>query len=42
MKFPDQWRRNLSAAVDWAHVLNGAGTTNKHDSRVHAVISVRY
>jgi len=37
-----QWRRNLSLAVDWAYVLNGAGTTNKHDSRMHASVVVRY
>lgn len=37
-----QWRRNLTLAVDWAQVLNGAGTTNKHDNRVHAVLAVRY
>jgi hypothetical protein len=37
-----QWRRNLTLSVDWAHVLNGAGTTNKHDSRVHASMAVRY
>ena len=37
-----QWRRNLTLSVDWAQVLNGAGTTNKHDSRVHASMAVRY
>lgn len=37
-----QWRRNFTMAVDWAYVLNGAGTTNKHDTRVHAVLAVRY
>lgn len=37
-----QWRRNLALSVDWAQVLNGAGTTNKHDNRVHAALSIRY
>jgi hemolysin activation/secretion protein len=37
-----QWRRNLALSVDWAQVLNGAGTTNKHDNRVHASMSLRY
>ena len=37
-----QWRRNLSLAVDWAYVLDGADTTKKHDSRGHASLSVRY
>lgn len=37
-----QWRRNMTLSVDWAQVLNGAGTTNKHDSRVHASMAVRY
>lgn len=37
-----QWRRNLSVMLDWAQVMNGAGTTNKHDNRVHAVLNIRY
>jgi hemolysin activation/secretion protein len=37
-----QWRRNLSVVLDWAQVLNGAGTTNKHDNRVHASLSLRF
>jgi hemolysin activation/secretion protein len=37
-----QWRQNLSLAVDWAYVLDGADTTGKHDNRAHAALSVRY
>ena len=37
-----QWRHNLTLSVDWAQVINGAGNTNKHDSRVHVSMSVRY
>jgi len=37
-----QWRRNFSATIDWAHVTNGAGTTNKGDNRVHLALSLRY
>ncbi|MBX9903671.1 MAG: hypothetical protein K2Y31_04890 [Burkholderiales bacterium] len=37
-----QWRRNFTMAVDWAYVLNGAGTTNKHDNRAHATLAFRY
>lgn len=37
-----QWRRNLSVSLDWAQVMNGAGTTNKRDNRVHAALSFRY
>jgi len=28
--------------LDWAQVLNGAGTTNKHDNRVHFPMALRY
>ncbi|MGE4112156.1 MAG: ShlB/FhaC/HecB family hemolysin secretion/activation protein, partial [Burkholderiales bacterium] len=37
-----QWRRNLSVSLDWAQVMNGAGTTNKHDNRAHLSLSLRY
>jgi len=37
-----QWRRQLSVTLDWAQVLNGAGTTNKHDNRVHFSMALRY
>lgn len=37
-----QWRRNFSATLDWAQVLNGAGTSNKGDNRVHLALSLRY
>lgn len=37
-----QWRRNFSATLDWAQVLNGAGTSNKGDNRVHASLAFRY
>jgi hemolysin activation/secretion protein len=37
-----QWRRNFSANLDWAQVLNGAGSTNKGDNRVHLALSLRY
>lgn len=37
-----QWRRYVSLNLDAAQVTNGAGTTNKRDSRVHLAISLRY
>ena len=37
-----QWRKRLSLSADWATVLDGTGSTNKHDNRVHATLSVRF
>lgn len=36
------WRRQLSVSVDWAYVLNGTGTTNENDNRVHASALYRF
>ncbi|MBX3665457.1 MAG: ShlB/FhaC/HecB family hemolysin secretion/activation protein [Burkholderiales bacterium] len=37
-----QWRKRLSLSADWATVLDGTGSTNKHDNRVHATLSMRF
>jgi hemolysin activation/secretion protein len=37
-----QWRRQLSLSADWAYVLDGTGTTNKHDNRFHASLAWRF
>lgn len=37
-----QWRKRLSLSADWATVLDGTGSTNKHDNRVHVTLSVRF
>jgi len=37
-----QWRKRLSLSADWAYVLDGTGSTNKHDNRVHLSLSLRY
>lgn len=37
-----QWRRQLTLSADWAYVLDGTGTTNKHDNRFHASLAWRF